>query len=394
MTHVQAKQELPMDDEVEMREPTWFTQDQKAQTAEEMADHYRKQRPIETPGPEAYEEYRRSLDERFMAGKRIYDAGLQVDPRPTLPLSDLHGRRRLYQEEQRVQAPTVKQAVPWSKIIGYASLSILIGGAAGYGFANRDQLTAQFMTIPEPIKLATVVPHETVIVKNISIASLQVNDVRGTLNSMIPLMLKANAAEGADAIGLKISGLPDAAYLTAGKLNEKGEWLLQPSDIQGVNLVVQKLDTNNFAMEVAAIETSTGNLAAPIKEVNVQVDQPAIADKTALELGATIMPVSSSPNSGSQPIPEAMPASATLISKADALMNSGDIASARQYYLQAHSMGDANGAYGVGRSYDPQIFSMLKIDGLKPDTAKAAEWYRLAAKSGNVAAKTALSGLQ
>jgi hypothetical protein len=397
MTYIKAKQELPIEDDVEMREPTWFTQDKKALTAEEMAEHYRTSRQsfIETPGPEAYEKYRRDLDERFMAGKHIYDSGAKGGPRPTLPLSDLHGRRQLYQQEQRAHVPMPKASVPWFKIIGFSSLAIFIGGAAGYGFANRDVLSAKIFENLKPVQLANIMPHETVIQKkNIPIASLEVTDVRGTLNSMIPLMLTAQAAEGTNAIGLKISGLPHAAYLTAGKSNEKGEWLLQPSDIQGVKLVVPRLDANQFDMEIAAIETSTGNLAAPIKEMTVQVDQPQLADKTELNIAATIAPVSASPNNIAQPIPEAMPASSALISKADALLNTGDIASARQYYLQAHEMGDPNGAYGVGRSYDPQIFSLLHVDGLKPDAAKAAEWYKLAAKDGNLAAKTALDSLQ
>jgi TPR repeat protein len=37
---------------------------------------------------------------------------------------------------------------------------------------------------------------------------------------------------------------------------------------------------------------------------------------------------------------------------------------------------------------------MLKVDGLKPDATKAALWYKLAVKGGNLAAKTALAGLQ
>jgi hypothetical protein len=308
----------------------------------------------------------------------------------------LHGRRKLHQQAQRPTPSHPKQTTPWFKIIGLSSLAIIIGGAGGYGFANRDILTTKLFENVKPVQLANIMPHETIVEKkNISMASLEVNDVRGTLNSMIPLML---STQGSEEIGLKISGLPDAAYLTAGKANEKGDWLLQPADIAGVKIVVPRLETNQFAMEVAAIETTTGNLAAPIKEMKVRVDQPQISDKSQLNIAATIAPVSAAPDNAAQLIPQAIgqapSASANLISKADALLNTGDVASARQYYLQAHELGDINGAYGVGRSYDPQIFSLLHVDGLKPDKAKAAEWYGIAAKAGNMAAKTALSSLQ
>jgi hypothetical protein len=401
MTHVQAKKvetetALPNESETKTREPTWFTNDQKTLTADEMAEHYRTNRFIETPGPEAYEDYRRSMNDRFEVGKRIYDTGLNAELRPTLPLSDLHGRRKLHQQAQRPTPSHSKQTTPWFKIIGLSSLAIIIGGAGGYGFANRDILTTKLFENVKPVQLANIMPHETIVEKkNISMASLEVNDVRGTLNSMIPLML---STQGSEEIGLKISGLPDAAYLTAGKANEKGDWLLQPADIAGVKIVVPRLETNQFAMEVAAIETTTGNLAAPIKEMKVRVDQPQISDKSQLNIAATIAPVSAAPDNAAQLIPQAIgqapSASANLISKADALLNTGDVASARQYYLQAHELGDINGAYGVGRSYDPQIFSLLHVDGLKPDKAKAAEWYGIAAKAGNMAAKTALSSLQ
>jgi hypothetical protein len=395
MNNETSKKQNPM--ESEAREPTWFTSDAKSYSPDNMAEHYRahRERIVDTPGPEAYEEYRKNLDERFLAGQRMFDVDLKTDPRPTLPLSDLHGRRQLYLQEQREYAPKIRASVPWFKIVGYASFAVFIGGASGYGFVNREQLAAKYFPVVKALEVARVNANVTTMSqKDIAIASLEVNDVRGTLNSMIPLLLNTRVAEGVDPVGLKISGLPETAYLTAGKSNKKGEWFLQPSDIGGVKLVVPGLDANQFAMEIAAIETSTGNLAAPIKAITVQVDQPKLSDKSELNIAATIVPVNSSPNNAELPMPEIMPASAALISKADALLNGGDIASARQYYLQAHEMGDPNGAYGVGRSYDPQIFLMLKVDGLKPDATKAALWYKLAVKGGNLAAKTALAGLQ
>lgn len=442
MTHIQNRQPKPVDPEInaqdaaaevnEPRTPTWFTRDLSEHIGEDLAERYRSSRPesrliVETPGPEAYEDFRRKLDEKFSQPQRPYDVPPVSGPserRPTLALSDIHGQRRRYEQEQRAhvkQKLAHEQSVPWFKIIGYSMVAICIGGASGFGFANREKLATLFSStrdqahvlvanlLPTEVKLPSMT-NETVIPKKaVQMASLDVNDVRGTLNSMIPLMLNAQATEGGAPVALKIMGLPSDAYLTAGKEVTKGNWLVKPSDISGVKLVVPlQLESNQFNMEIAAVEEKTGELASPIKAMNVTVDPPSVAATQTADgkqelnmnnIAATIAPASAPPaNAGSSqitaPIPEAIPEASALISKADGLLNEGDIVSARQLYMRANGLGDAKGAYGVGRTYDPQVFAALKVDGLKPDAAKAAEWYATASKSGVVAAKTALSNLQ
>ncbi len=442
MTHFQSRATKIIDPELNsaddtaiddaQKTPSWFTREIVPSTDEDLAEHYRTSRPesrlaIETPGPEAYADYKRKLDERFSQGQRLFDvppASTTVPRRPTLPMSDIHGRRRLYEKEQRARPKEevpARSAVPWFKIIGYGMIAIVVGGGAGFGFANKDRLSTLLSSASASAQtvVATLLPQDVKAVpdanvtviqkKTVQTASLDVNDVRGTLNSMIPLMLTAQAADGADPVALKIMGLPSDAYLTAGKEITKGNWLVQPSDIAGVKLVVPQLDSNQFNMEVAAIEEKTGELAAPIKAMNVKVDQPLLAETqpaegkqelAAVDLSATIAPASAPPlNSGSNqvaaaPIPDAMPEASALISKGDVLLNGGDIISARQLYLQANNLGDANGAYGVGRTYDPHVFTTLNVTGLKPDPAKAAQWYQTAIKAGVAAAKTAMSSLQ
>ncbi len=440
MTHLQGRHVEAVEAEIDAEEsvsepqeaktPSWFTRDISKKTDEDLAVRYREARPatrliVETPGPEAYEDYRRKLDEKFAQGQRLYDVPKAPAPsvrRPTLPIRDIHGRRRLYEQEHRARPqPAKRNSVPWFKIVGYSMIAVFVGGASGFGFANREKLTtllssttsqAQVMVsnlLPQEVKLPKL-GNETVIQKkSVQIASLDVNDVRGTLNIMIPLMLSAEAAEGGEAVALKIMGLPSDAYLTAGKEIAKGSWLVQPSDIAGVKLVVPQLENDQFNMEIAAIETKTGDLAAPIKEMNVKVDQPPVIavetgdgkqELASANIAATIAPASAPPiNAGTSQvnataIPDAIPEATALISKGDGLLNDGDIISARQLYLQANSLGDIQGAYGVGRTYDPQVFAALNVSGLKPDPDKAAQWYQKAAKAGVLAAKTALSSLQ
>jgi hypothetical protein len=447
MSHIQARQEKPKETEeevkstevepspekVDVKTPSWFTFDLSAQAGEALAERYNASRSesqlvIETPGPEAYEVYRRQLDEKFTQSQRLFEAPQQSVRRPTLPLSDIHGRRRLYEQEQRayiVQTRSQKSHLPWGRILGFGLLSIIIGGTAGFGFANRDSLPGLFNnTTNAQVAMAgltpgteTAAPHinqTTIQKKTVAIASLDVNDVRGTLNSMIPLMLTAQSADINDPVAVKIMGLPKDAYLTAGVETTEGNWLVKTPDLASLKMVVPQSTISQFDIEVAAVEERTGVLAAPIKAMSVQLDDVAAASEPAAPLtqigegkteialpdvASTIAPANAMPDGVSiktneaSIIPEASPEARQLISKADGLLNSGDIASARQFYLKASELGDANGAYGVGRTYDPQVFAALNVQGLKPDPTKAADWYQKALDGGVRAAQNALSGL-
>ena len=67
-----------------------------------------------------------------------------------------------------------------------------------------------------------------------------------------------------------------------------------------------------------------------------------------------------------------------LLGKGDMLMKTGDLIIARQFYSRAFQMGAAEGAMGVAKTYDPTVFAEMKVQGITPDAAKAAEWYEKA----------------
>jgi TPR repeat protein len=56
-------------------------------------------------------------------------------------------------------------------------------------------------------------------------------------------------------------------------------------------------------------------------------------------------------------------------------------------------MGAAEGAMGVARTYDPAVFAEMKVHGIMPDAAKAAEWYEKAKAAGVTEAEAALTTL-
>jgi len=75
-----------------------------------------------------------------------------------------------------------------------------------------------------------------------------------------------------------------------------------------------------------------------------------------------------------------------LLRRGDALLGLGDVASARLLYERAAQAGDARGAMGAGKTYDPQFLSQMGARGIRPDAAIAADWYRKAFALGDASA--------
>jgi type II secretory pathway predicted ATPase ExeA len=85
---------------------------------------------------------------------------------------------------------------------------------------------------------------------------------------------------------------------------------------------------------------------------------------------------------------------AVLVRRGDEFLTAGDIVSARNFFDRAAKSGDAGGALGLGKSYDPLYLRQAGVRGVAGDPAKAANWYRTAATAGNAEAALRLKRLQ
>ena len=167
------------------------------------------------------------------------------------------------------------------------------GGAVGFAVTKYDQISnsandlyafaAGFMPSDSETMFNSTA-QTTISKKPIAIASLAVSDVTGTLNSMIPLALNAEPAFENQELAIKITGLPASAYLTAGKKISDNTWILKDGEEDGINLFVPQSDSAKFDISVSAIETNTGELAAPVKEMTVAIDDVKLEDETALQI--------------------------------------------------------------------------------------------------------------
>lgn len=255
--------------------------------------------------------------------------------------------------------------------------------------------------------------------KPVSTATLQVADVAGETNSFIPLALHAEPAGLDKDMLLKISGIPEGAYLTSGHREEDQVWSLSLAEVKNVKLVVPQAREPQIDLAVAAFEPKTGELAAPVKTMtvalkDVQVEPtsgpppgqveaaapssgeqkstlPAAADAAALP--AAIQP----PDSVKVALATSAdsPETQQLVAEGDQLFKSGDVRAARKSYERAWGNdGSAAAAFGLGRSYDPVVVSALALKNAKPDKAQALQWYQRAASAGNPDAAEAIVRLQ
>ena len=411
--------------------PSWLTQHYRDDDAEFLVNQYRRKQeeePAASPPPEnrTYEYYRRRIMERQreqLDVQRDRAPMPRVPSRPTIPVSELEVQHRHYDRE-RVEQPvsyssTYERPRLKKSLLFAGVFAAVAGGAVGFAVTKYDQISnsandlyafaAGFLPSDSETMFNSTA-QTTISKKPIAIASLAVSDVTGTLNSMIPLALNAEPAFENQVLAIKITGLPASAYLTAGKKISDNTWILKDGEEDGINLFVPQSNTPKFDISVSAIETNTGELAAPIKEMTVAIDDVKLEDETVLQITPasappdTVIPVKATqqetiesapaPTASITPIKAPLSAEVTgLLGKGDMLMKTGDLIIARQFYNRAFQMGAAEGAMGVAKTYDPTVFAEMKVQGITPDAVKAAEWYEKAKQAGVAEADAALTTL-
>jgi hypothetical protein len=408
--------------------PSWFAQTYGADKPGELAKRYRTHVTNdlpETADGDAYEAYRRRLEARFQAAKskveplaapaRAHHEIPTRRPIPSEPKPD-EGQTQFRQWQQRQHAaematrPTSTRRMSPMRTAGLLVMACCVGGAAGFATTQTenlvklgtlaqgaawtvgDRLASLFPDQPvnaeaqaQPVVAAsTPAPTTTTLTKKpIKMARLDVTDVQGALNNPIPLQLEASSENPDVPLAIKITGLPQSAYLTSGTEIAAGEWLLKPSEIANVNLVVPTSVEPVLDLAVAAVEAKTGTPAAPTQALTVELDLA----------NAQVLPANAAPEIQGQvpqpvPLPDQTQTAALddLLQKGRSMMDNGDILSARQFFETAHAQGNTAAAYD-------NVFAEMNVRGLAPDKAKAMEWYQLASQAGSAEAQDAMARL-
>ena len=290
--------------------------------------------------------------------------------------------------------------------------AVIAGGSIGLAASQIDfgstslPQTSAVAAVVEPVSTAAlaVVPAAPAAGsgKSVLTASLDVSDISGALNQMIPLGLQLAPAVEGQKLALRIRGLPEAAYLTAGT-RQADDWVLQPGQEKAAKLVVPEAAASTYQIEVSALEAATGELAAPAKIMNLSLDNPAA--ETAAATATANLAIYKQPAPPNPELPAPIPAAseqatdvgslaaADLVRKGDILLKAGDLAAARQFYQEAFEQGAIEGAVGAAKTYDPAVYAELNVQGLQPDPAKALDWYKKAGTEGGAEITKAVARL-
>jgi hypothetical protein len=142
-----------------------------------------------------------------------------------------------------------------------------------------------------------------------------------------------------------------------------------------------------------ARSATTAAVAAPAREEIRLAYQNMLQDRAPAAASLAAAPVAEPP--APEPSihhldPDAI---ASLLKRADALIQSGDVAAARLVLRRAADAGDAHAAMTLAETYDPAFLEKLGVHGFVPDLAMARIWYEKARAFGSAEAPRRLERL-
>lgn len=167
---------------------------------------------------------------------------------------------------------------------------------------------------------------------------------------------------------------------------------LLPHDVHDLPQVVAKAATKGCTWLGIAGCSGVAALAAIVflSWVAPRPDKVSVAEPRSIVKQEDPAPPVASPK---RPV-ASMQDAAGLVARGNALLDTGDIVSARLYYEQAADAGDGRAAMLMGATFDPVFLGRAGARGLRGDVANAAAWYRRARDLGERDAAQLLAALE
>ncbi|HLC09237.1 MAG TPA: hypothetical protein VJK06_08135 [Methyloceanibacter sp.] len=183
---------------------------------------------------------------------------------------------------------------------------------------------------------------------------------------------------------LLIRGLPDDAKLSAGLRNTSGGWMVRNEDVGNLTLTFRGTEfdpgmapaSGDYPLEVYVL----GDETAPQARRNfiLRVDANASdREQTAMNWSSALLDLA---------VMSMPPENISLLTRAETLLDQGDIASARLLLRHLADRGVNRAAFELARTFDADVLASLNVRGVSGDKKEAKLWYERAAGIGNVAA--------
>jgi TPR repeat protein len=142
------------------------------------------------------------------------------------------------------------------------------------------------------------------------------------------------------------------------------------------------------SFDLEAIKSAENALARRVDKLEVAVshlqEQSVAQQPKALAAPA---PLAAGPRLPTEEIAE-------ILGHGDALLRTGDVASARLFYERAAGGGDGRAALRLGATFDPAFLDRDVLRGVRGDLAEAHIWYQRARDAGEAEAERRLKSLE
>ena len=218
----------------------------------------------------------------------------------------------------------------------------------------------------------------------------------------VPFAIEIDGPAGSEKyLQIVVAGLPAASKLSRGIRGNNSEWKLESNELSDLKLTVPDL-ASGIQFTVSA-KTREGIEVATLSST-LSVENPAAASKLAIAPNETKIPATSkdalkddmSKDYGGKADwgkGDGEDKARNLFVQGEARLADGDVIGARMFFKKAADAGDAQAAVAMGATYDPNLFSSLKVQGMRPDVPLARQWYERAVNLGSKDARDRLDSL-
>jgi hypothetical protein len=184
----------------------------------------------------------------------------------------------------------------------------------------------------------------------------------------LPLRMQPENAAGEPFI-LVLFGVPVGIRLSGAARIGADTWFLPPGSANQIEVTFPEWSTT--VLEVAIALRRTNGLVAAQTKAWIAVPPPATSEAAAGTMNDET-------------------AVKELLTRADQLLDKGDIVAARALYQRAADLGSGSAALTLGSTYDPYRLWSLGALGMVGNKERAKQWYSRASELGNPDAKNRL----